>query len=82
MIGVVDVLRVCGDCIVAIANDDYTGMDDATERRVRAGIRCIELRTGGQLVLGGEELGFSWRECECCGALAGDRYRALLMGQS
>jgi hypothetical protein len=79
MIEGVDVLRVCSDCVVAIANDDFTGMDDTTERRVRAGIRCIALRTGGQLVAGGEALGFSWRECECCGALAGERYSVAVL---
>lgn len=32
-------LGACDDCAVAIANDDYTGMDDAREAAVRAGNR-------------------------------------------
>jgi hypothetical protein len=70
-------LAVCGDCLIAIANDDYSGMDDETEARVRAGIE--HLSTKGYITLGGDELGFQHSRCECCGALPGDRYTAHVM---
>jgi hypothetical protein len=59
----------CDDCIQAIANDDYTGMDDSREQAVRAGIE----RLGQHLVIG-EECGFSWRSCAVCRGLAGNRH--------
>ena len=59
----------CEDCTVAIANDDYSGMDDETEQRVRAGIKKI-----GQWLIVGEETGFTWRDCGVCGGLAGNRH--------
>ena len=59
----------CEDCVQAIANDDYTAMDDATEARVRSGID----RAPGYLVVGDEQ-GFSHDRCDVCGGLAGDRH--------
>ncbi|WP_454735408.1 hypothetical protein [Cupriavidus necator] len=63
---------VCGNCLIAVANDDYSGMDDDEERAVKAGLDSI-----GEAVADGADLGFKWYECECCGAKAGDRYRLL-----
>lgn len=60
----------CDDCCSAIANDDYTGMDDETQSRVRDGIQ----KAPGYLVIGEEE-GFSWRLCDICGGLAGYRHQ-------
>lgn len=65
---------VCGSCLIAAANDDYTGMDDNEERSVRAGLERL-----GWVIADGEELGFSWRRCECCDALPGERYRLLAL---
>jgi hypothetical protein len=68
--------KVCGDCLIAIANDDYTGMDDETEARVKDGIAAVK----GYWVAGNEEHGFSWQPCECCKShLAGDRYEASII---
>lgn len=58
---IADGLLACQDCTIAIANDDYSGMDDATEARVKAGIE----RLAGYAVIG-DEVGFSWRGCDCC----------------
>ena len=60
----------CDDCVQGIANDDYTGMDDETEKRVREGIESAP----GWLVVGDEE-GFSWRKCDVCGGLVGEWYK-------
>jgi len=59
----------CEDCVSAIAYDDYSGMDDETEQRVRAAIKKI-----GQWLIVGEETGFTHRDCGVCGGLAGDRH--------
>ena len=58
----------CSDCASAIANDDYTGMDDAQENATRAGIEELN-----QWLVVGDELGFTWQPCAVCGGLAGDR---------
>jgi hypothetical protein len=58
----------CNDCTIAIANDDYSGMDTAQEERTRQGIEAV-----GEYLIVGEECGFSWNACDVCGGLAGDR---------
>ena len=61
-------VSACVDCVVAIANDDYTGMDNEREAEVRAALEKHEYAYGG------EELGFSWAPCGVCGSrLGGDR---------
>lgn len=59
----------CGNCVIAIANDDYSGMSDAEETETRAGLERI-----GQYLVVGDETGFSWRACVVCHGLAGDRH--------
>jgi hypothetical protein len=67
----------CDDCVQAIANDDYSGIDyylsgDAADARVaeiRAGIAAVP----GHLVVGDDQ-GFSWQRCDICNALAGNRH--------
>ncbi len=66
----VDVGECCDDCIQAIANDDYSGMDDEQENLTRAGIESI-----GQWLIVGDEVGFSWMRCDVCGGLAGNRHK-------
>ena len=65
----IEVGECCDDCTVAIANDDYTGMNDAQESATRAGLDRI-----GQWLIVGEETGFSWRRCDVCDGLAGNRH--------
>jgi hypothetical protein len=59
----------CDDCTVALANNDYSGMDDAQEAATRAGIARI-----GQHLIVGEDCGFSHDRCAVCGGLAGNRH--------
>jgi len=68
----------CGDCVQAIANDDYSGLDysydaEESEKRmaeIKAGINACP----GYLVVG-DEYGFSWRGCDVCGSsLGGDKH--------
>jgi hypothetical protein len=60
----------CSDCTIAIANSDYSGMDDAQEQATRAGIEAI-----GQYLIVGDEMGFCHDRCVICGGLAGDRHK-------
>lgn len=70
---------VCSDCLIAIANDDYSGMDEETALDVQHGIRSLEIIEDGRLVADGDELGFSTRACECCHGLAGNRFKATMV---
>lgn len=68
----------CSDCVQAIANDDYSGIDYYASSEAESDARVAEIKAGiaavpGYLVVG-EEYGFSWRPCAVCGALAGDRH--------
>ncbi len=66
----VDLGGACDDCVIAIANDDYTGMDDETEARVRKGLERI-----GEWLVVGDELGFEHSRCAVCGDLPGNRHQ-------
>lgn len=73
-------LWFCQDCTIAECNGDYSGMNEATEREVRAGL--AELCKAGHLAPNfdsnaGEGLEeFSRRDCDACGThLAGYRAR-------
>jgi hypothetical protein len=80
MAKVIEEMMVCADCIVAIANDDYTGLSDAEEKRVRAGINALHKE--GYPTVGDSDKydDFSRRDCPCCGALAGPRHHVVLLG--
>ncbi len=77
-----DDLEACTDCLMAIANGDYSGMDDATEKRVRAAID--EWSKRGTLVPSGgedDEEHFSWQSCDVCDShLGGNRSKVALLG--
>lgn len=81
-IKIIDDLQICSDCAMIIANDDASGMDDATEAACRAGIEK-EAAAGGHWALSGaedEESSFSWSACDCCGSrLGGDRIAAAVV---
>ena len=72
-----DELYTCDDCTVAIASGDYSGMDTATEARVRRGYESLFRR--GYAVIG-EDLGFMHHSCDCClVATAGNRHELSLL---
>jgi hypothetical protein len=82
---IADGLLICADCLQAIANDDYTGLDyhyspeeaDEREARIRAGIAGL-----GGYAVAGEEYGFSWQGCDCCGSdLGGDKWTCSVLGE-
>lgn len=76
-----DEIYCCTDCLMIIANDDASGMDDATEARCREGIASFQCH----LVCnddGSEDDGFSWKSCEVCNSgLGGTRYRLALLDE-
>lgn len=73
-----DGLRACQDCTMAIANADFSGMDSATENRVKAGLDRLAER--GYPVIG-DEIGFTWQGCDCClSSLGGDKHELSILG--
>lgn len=71
-------LAVCTDCINIIANG-YNGEDEETRARFEKGESRLQ-KNGGNLVYGGEDLGFTCNGCDCCGdGLAGDKFKAALL---
>jgi len=68
--------EVCECCLIALANDDYSGMDDAEEKATHEGLAKLESEYR-MVIPDGAEYGFRHYRCECCGALPGDRYRVL-----
>jgi hypothetical protein len=67
---------VCGNCLVALANDDYSGMDDDEAKATADGLATLH-GNYSQVISDGAEYGFSHYRCECCDGLAGDRYRVI-----
>lgn len=68
-------LTACVDCLMAIANADYTGMDLARETVVRAELQRWA-NHGFQLSAGDEHDAFSRTPCDVClSPLAGERHQ-------
>jgi hypothetical protein len=68
-------LSVCSDCLIMVANNDPSGIDERDYKRVTSAVRAL----GPHAVADGEDLGFSWRDCECCQGLAGERYKVAIL---
>jgi len=78
-----DEIYCCTDCLMIIANDDASGMDEETEARCRTGIDAMHKR-GYWLICNNQDPGneseFSWSACEICGSrLGGNRHRLALL---
>jgi len=89
MAKLVDEIMVCSDCLMVIANGDYTGLDlentpddpDAGSRRAREIDEGIE-SFKGYLCAGDSDKDheFSWSRCECCGSkLGGSRHHVVIL---
>lgn len=59
----------CDDCVSAIANDDYSGMDDTQEQATKEGLERI-----GKWLVVCEEIGFTHSRCDVCDGFAGNRH--------
>jgi len=70
-------ISVCMDCIMLLANGEVCdGNGDDIADTVAAQIQGIweDVR----LIPGGDDLGFSWQDCQGCGTrLGGDRFEAF-----
>jgi hypothetical protein len=68
----------CADCALAMASNEYSGMDDATAARVRAAMASFARENLYPAL--GDEYGFSWRGCDCCGSdLGGDKFEFVVL---
>lgn len=68
-------LRACEDCLIAIANADFTGLDDARAEEVQAGMERRNWLLIGDTANDDE---FSSTPCDVCGTrLAGARHEVL-----
>ena len=76
-----DGLLACDDCAIAIANDDYSGMDDIQAQLTRAGLHNIYAR--GLYPVVGEELGFSHSGCSICKSFfGGNKHSVSLLSEN
>ena len=80
-------LAICGNCTVMAANDDDSGVGDSDPRPLSlipdtARVIPATVLEHREWCDGDEctcwEAGFVWHRCEGCGALAGDRYVAVI----
>lgn len=85
-----DNFLVCTDCIMVIANGDYSELnyyypdnDDADPDKRAEEIDAGIENAGGRIVPGNPEYDkeFSSRPCDCCGShLAGHRHHCVIIG--
>ena len=69
-------MNICVDCAMAHANADFSGMDNETEVRVKAGME----RTGYLSVNSADTTDFYWSHCDGCGShLGGARFGATAL---
>lgn len=83
-----DQFMVCSDCAMAIANDDYTGLDaylDEEEAEMRMNhIKESIASVEGWICIGDPEndIDFSVQSCDCCKVkLAGYRHQMVVMNK-
>lgn len=80
-----DNFMVCGECLQALVNDDYTGLDLYDEVIAEARMQCILAGIDdldGVAVLGDpdKDLEFSSSSCECCGiSSGGSRHQMVIL---
>ena len=66
--------EACVDCYIAVANADYTGMDDDTAERVAAAVAALPPFA----TVGDDITDFGTGPCEVCGSrLAGSRHEVF-----
>lgn len=71
--------EVCGSCLIALANDDYSSMETEEADAVATGLNRLHAEYG-MVVPDGAEYGFCSNRCECCDGLPGDRFRIICTG--
>ena len=80
-----DEFMVCVDCLMVIANSDYSGLaidpetEDQRTKDINDGFESID----GHICCGDSERDqeFSWSDCDCCGSsLGGSRHHCVILG--
>lgn len=73
-------IEVCAECRIAIANDDFSGVSESEEIAIKDGIEFLCSDGALQLIVtDGERTNeFCIRNCECCDAGPGERFKAEL----
>lgn len=85
MVSVIDdEFMVCVDCLMVVANGDYSGLaiNPETEDQRTAEINAGLESAGGYVAVGSQEkdLEFSSRGCDCCGCgLAGSLHHCVVL---
>jgi hypothetical protein len=69
----------CQDCLCFMANGECGDAreSEAQQAKIAARWTAEQMR---HMVAGGEDCGFSWRACDACAGLAGDRYTFAVLG--
>lgn len=71
-------MRCCTDCLILIANGDTP--PELDETATAAWLAEIDRRWGDTPLTVGDEAGFSWSSCDCCGStLGGDRHELFVV---
>lgn len=71
--------EVCDNCFIALANDDYSGMEDDEEIATREGLSLLHAKHT-HVIADGAEYGFCNTRCECCDGLPANRFRVICIG--
>jgi hypothetical protein len=69
--------EVCETCLQVLANGDAGGSASASEESTSQFGLTRLAHQYGIVDPDGAEFGFSWQDCECCGAIAGNRFRVI-----
>jgi hypothetical protein len=80
MAKVIKEIQVCADCLMVIANGDWSDIAPEDKSLITAGLKAL----GGWPHVGNEvnDLGFSWKSCQCCNrGLGGHRYHVVVLGE-
>jgi hypothetical protein len=73
-------ISVCQDCLIAITNGDFSGMDEGQAEATEKGMYRLTGSHRVYLIAGDTEHGFSVNKCDCCRSkMHGDRFEALVM---
>jgi hypothetical protein len=81
MAQVIDEIQVCQDCLMVIANNDWTGIEDRDVNRVKAGIKALAAKGYACVGDSDKDAGFRWRHCDCCNGLPGHHYHVIILGE-
>jgi hypothetical protein len=70
----IEIDDICDDCVMAIANDDYSGISEEQELAIRDSLARI-----GKWLIVGDDRGFEHTLCAVCRAYPGNRHQCGYM---